>query len=164
MLFNNLTLLCFLVFFFSFLLRQFDVCEIHEVFIKPTIQSITGMYFSSLFLCFFPAMVDKYISHASIREFKLPFNILNTLLFARCDQAQKYMLYYFFGSFKYTTIKLIGFLYNFFKQNEIYFFKLDLFMLFPFSFLFLDLYFEYYHLILIYVKYASYYVLVCNIN
>ena len=61
------------------------VKSIVEVFIKPTIQSITGMYFTYLFLCFFPAMVDKYVSHASIHEFKLPFNILNALLFARCD-------------------------------------------------------------------------------
>ena len=82
MLFRNLTLL----FFFSYYLGNLmSVKSIVEVFIKPTIQSITGMYFSSLFLCFFPAMVDKYVSHASIHEFKLPFNILNALLFARCD-------------------------------------------------------------------------------
>ena len=87
MLDRNLTLLCFFVFFVFLLLRQFDVYEIQvEVFIKPTIQSITSMYFSSLFFVFFfPAMVDKYVSHASIHEFKLPFNILNALLFARCD-------------------------------------------------------------------------------
>ena len=76
----------YMTFFFSdYLGNLMSMKSIVEVFIKPTIQSITGMYFSSLFLCFFLAMVDKYISHASIHEFKLPFNILNALLFARCD-------------------------------------------------------------------------------
>ena len=84
MLFRNLTLLFF--FFFPYYLGNLmSVKSIAKVFMKPIIQSITGMYFYSLFLCFFSAMVDKYVSHASTHEFKLPFNILNDLLFARCD-------------------------------------------------------------------------------
>ena len=85
MLFRNLTLVCFFFFFFL-LLTQFDVCEIHS---KSFYQTYHPKYYRYVFLffvlCFFPAIMDKYISHASIHEFKLPFNILNALLFARCD-------------------------------------------------------------------------------
>ena len=82
MLFRNLTLI-----FFFLLIRQFDVCEIHS---RSFYQTYHPKYYRYVFLFFvflffFPAMVDKYISHASIHEFKLPFNILNVLLFVRCD-------------------------------------------------------------------------------
>ena len=56
MLFRNLTLLCLFVCFFFFpyyLGNLIFVKSIVKIFIKPTIQTITGTYFSSLFLLLF---------------------------------------------------------------------------------------------------------------
>ena len=49
MLFRNLTLLFFFPYYLAYLMF---LKSIVEVFIKPTIQTILGMYFSTLFVCF----------------------------------------------------------------------------------------------------------------